>query len=147
VRPEEDEVAIKEMTREQWLAVHFLAGNLAYQNVSKNLVLRLGEYLTRHPGADPNDYLARQVRLGDAFAGGGDESRQRRELQQIVYDLAASAPGLDWPPVLAWTARLVVAYRPEERGQPSPEEERQIRERIKRELSQNLKQLEEPYYG
>jgi hypothetical protein len=87
------------------------------------------------------------VRLGAAFAGGGDELRQRRELQKIVHDLAASASDLDWPPVLAWTARLMVAYRPEERRRPKPEEERQIKERIERELARNLKRLEEPYYG
>jgi hypothetical protein len=140
-------VAGTELTRDQWLAAHFLAGNLAFRNVSKNLVLRLGEYLTRHPDADPGDYLARQVRLGDAFAGGGDDLRQRRELHQTIHDLAASAPGLDWPLVLAWVARLMVAYRPEERGKPSPEEESQIKERIERELNQNLKNLEAPYYG
>lgn len=135
------------MTRQQWMAAHFLAGNLAYRNVSKNLVLRLQEYLARHPGTDLDDYLERQVRLGDAFAGGGDELRQRRELQQIVRDVTASAPELDWSQVLAWTARLMVAYRPEERGRPKAEEEEQIKERIKRELARDLKRLEEPYYG
>jgi hypothetical protein len=136
-----------EMTREQWTIAHILASNLALLNVSKNLVLGLQEYLARHPEATPDDYLERLVQLGDAFAGGEDELRQRRELSRIVRRAARSAPDAEWLPVLSWAARLMVAYRPEERGRPTQEQEREIKARIQRELEQALEQLEEPYYG
>jgi len=136
-----------EMTRYQWALAHSLAANLAVRNVSKNLLLGLHDYLTRHPGTQPDDYLDRLARLGDAFAGGEDELRQRRELQQIILDVGASDPSLDWALVLPWTVRLMLAYRPEERGPTSEEQERQIQGRIKQELDQDLKRLEEPYYG
>lgn len=137
-----------EMTRKQWQVAHFLAGNLAYLNVSKNLVLRLREYLVRQPGAKPSDYLDRLARLGDIFTGGEDELRQRRELRQIIKKVDQSASQLNWSLVLAWTARLMVTYRPEERGQPSPEQEKRIKERISKELEKALAQLEkEAYYG
>jgi hypothetical protein len=137
-----------EMTRQQWRVAHFLAGNLAYMNVSKNLVMRLQEYLTAHPDAKPSEYLDRLARLGNTFAGGEDELRQRRELSRIVRTVAQSAPKLNWPLVLAWAARLMVAYRPEGRTGPAGQQEKQTRERIQRELDQMLSRLDkEPYYG
>lgn len=137
-----------ELTRKQWQVAHFLAGNLAYLNVSKNLVMQLREYLARQPSARPNDYLDRLVSLGDTFAGGEDELRQRKELRQIVRAVSQSSPRLDWPLVLAWTVRLMVAYRPEERGAPTPEQAMHIKERIRQELDAALAQLEkEAYYG
>ena len=136
-----------EMTRQQWVVAHFMAGNLALRNVSKNLVLRFQEYLARHPDARPAEYLERQVRLGDAFAGGDDELRQRNELYQIFHKIASSAPGTDWPLVLAWAARLMVAYRPEERGRSGREQEQKIKAHIQKEFKQAMQQLEEPYYG
>jgi hypothetical protein len=135
------------LKREEWMAVHFLSGNLASRSVSRNLVSQLRNYLACHPDSEPDEYLARLVRLGDAFAGGEDELRQRRELRQTVCTLAGSVPDLDWPLVLSWTARLIVAYRPERWGRSDEEQERQIKARIQKELKQVLKQLEEPYYG
>lgn len=135
------------MTRQQWMMAHFLAANLADRNVSKNLVAGLRDYLTQHPQANPNDYLKRLVNLGDAFAGGRDELRQRRELRKIMQDATASARDMAWPLVLSWTVRLMVAYRPEGRRRPDRQMEEKIKARIAQELTENLKKLEEAYFG
>jgi len=135
------------LTRQQWLMAHFLAGNLADMNVSKNLVLGLRDYLSHHHNSDPNDYLKRLVDLGDAFAGGQDELSQRRELRDIMRHATVGVSDMNWPLVLSWTARLMVAYRPEERRRPKAGAEAQIEARIRQELAQNLKRLEAPYYG
>jgi hypothetical protein len=126
-------MAKTELSRQGWIAAHFMAGNLAYREVSKNIVLQVRDYLTRHPGADPVDFARRLWKLDDAHAGGQDEPRQREELYRSIRDIAAAMPQIDWPIVLSWAARLIVAY---ESGSS-----------IKRSLKRNLKQLEEGYYG
>jgi hypothetical protein len=138
-------MGVTELTRRQWTLAHFLAGNLALLDVSKNLVLGLQSYLARYPGARPDDYLKRLVRLEDAFAGGEDELRQRRELYKIMERAVHSVPDADWSLILAWTARLMVAYRPEERRRPNRQQEQAIKARIGRGLKQALKRLEAPY--
>ncbi len=137
------------MTRKQWYFAHFLAGNLAYMGVSKNLVMQLREYLVRQPGAKPEDYLERLEQLGAAFAGGDDELRQRKELKQIICHVAESTKHIDWSLVLAWTVRLMVVYRPESGERFNPEQEKRIRQRIRQQMQETVEMLErkESYYG
>ncbi|HEY75742.1 MAG TPA: hypothetical protein G4O00_06125 [Thermoflexia bacterium] len=135
--------------RREWQVIHLLAGELARNRVSKNLVSQLHRYLLFDPGASPTEYLRRMVALKDALAGGKDEPRQREALAAIVGHFERTVSGLNWLQVLAWVARLMVAYRPEERGKRrrSPAEEQAIAERIRREMEADIQRLGEPCYG
>lgn len=100
-----------EMSPAEWEIAQGIADSLMKQGVNHNLVLRLQEYLTYHPNASLEDYLERLAKLGDAFAGGKDEPRQRQELACLLREKTAQKAGANWPLVLAWTARLMVAER------------------------------------
>ena len=105
----------------EWKLVEHMARDLAQKRVSQNLVRQALAYTQRSPGVGPlRGWLRRLVELGAAFASGREDvTRQERENLRAVLDPALKAnPESDWPLLLGWTSRLMLAYAPQKAEAP-----------------------------
>ncbi|MEM7345132.1 MAG: hypothetical protein AAF485_12880 [Chloroflexota bacterium] len=140
-------MADADLSAKDWMLIHLLAANLANKRVSKNMVLGLRDYMIAHSSQSPEPYLQGLASLGDTFAGGKDEQRQRETFGLIIRRITNGVEIDDWSLTLSWVARMIVAYRPEPRHGVGREKEVEIQKRIGQQLDETLKQIEAGTYA